>query len=188
MSISKDSFLSGFLIFVALLVVDRLIPPSVDPVIAMTLSKNKAQINSINQKRDIEKTKEYMIDVVDLSLKNRFNHPVLGVLGWGENFFADINTTFTVSEKGLYRFEVGSDDGYELKVDGRKLCSFKKGRPFKTKICRARLIKGQHKLLLNYFQGYGNAGLTLKVSDGPKGELIFWGEDSDTISYLPPEK
>lgn len=184
MKISKNSVLSALLLIVVVLIVNQLIPPSVDAVISLKLSKNKDQIKSIDQTRDITLTKEMMIDVVNLAEKNHFSHPVLGVLGWGENFFADIETTFMVKKEGRYRFEVGSDDGFELKIDDKRLCIFKGDRPFKKRICSVKLDAGKHRLHLSYFQGYGNAGLTLKYTDSPSNSLRFWGKASNFIEYV----
>lgn len=184
MILTKNHVLSALLIVVAFSIVNRLIPPSVDAVIAVTLSKNKDQIKSIDQDRNITTTKELMIDVVDLAEKNRFSHPVLGILGWGENFFADIKTNFEVKKSGRYRFEVGSDDGFELKIDEKSLCLFKGDRPFKKRVCNIQLEKGEHTLHLSYFQGYGNAGLTLKYADSPTSSLRFWGKSSNAILYI----
>lgn len=184
MKFSKNSVLSALLITIVVLIINQLIPPSVDAVIALTLSKNKVHIKDINQDRDITLTETLMIDVVDLAEKNHFSHPVLGILGWGEDFFADINTPFIVKKPGRYRFEVGSDDGFELKIDNKTLCIFKGDRPFKKRICSITLDEGKHVLLLSYFQGYGNAGLTLKVTDSPKNSLHFWGESVNFLEYV----
>ncbi len=184
MTLSKNAVFSAFLLATLALIVNQLIPPSVDEVIELTLSKNKTHIKSIHQKRIITETRVVMIDEVDLTEKNHFRHSVLGTLGWGEDFFADIETKFQVHESGRYRFEVGSDDGFELKIDNKITCQFKNDRPFKKNSCIVSLTEGAHVLRLSYFQGFGNAGLSLKYASSTTGKLYFWGEASTAISYL----
>lgn len=181
----KNTVFSVLLAFFAILVVRQITPPSVDAVLTLTLSKSAGQINQIDQPRNVAKRQTLLIDRVELHADNKFKHPTLGVLGWGEYFYADINTNFTVAKDADYRFEVGSDDGFQLAIDGRVICEHKHDRPFQLSTCRQSLKAGAHRLALQYFQGYGNAGLTLKAGRA-SGTLTFWGEPIKGINYQPP--
>ncbi|MDO3382902.1 PA14 domain-containing protein [Gilvimarinus algae] len=182
---TKNSLLSLLLIGFAVLVVIRLIPPSVDEILEMTLSKNAENITAITQARNITETRTLMIDKVELNHNNRFGHSVLGPLGWSEHFFADIETRFRVAEKARYRFMVGSDDGFRLSIDGKLLCQHVKDRPFRKQSCYQTLEEGEYQLSLSYFQGYGNAGLTLEAGRDSGDKPVFWGDAIAGIEYLP---
>jgi hypothetical protein len=180
----KNTVFSVLLAFFAALVIRQMLPPSVDAVLTLTLSKSAGPVSQIDQPRNIAKRQTLLIDRVELHADNQFKHPTLGVLGWGEYFYADINTNFTVAKDAEYRFEVGSDDGFQLAIDGRIICEHKLDRPFQLSTCNLPLKAGAHRLALQYFQGYGNAGLTLKAGRA-SGKLTFWGESIKGIHYQP---
>ena len=182
----KNTIFSALLLVFIALTINQLIPPSVDPVLKMVLSKSQGQINQIDQPRQISDSRTLLIDRVELNANNYFKHPELGVLGWSEYFYADITTSFTVAEPSRYRFEVGSDDGYQLEIDGDIICQYKRDRPFRRNTCMHRLNAGQHQLTLRYFQGYGNAGLTFKAAPDGVNKLKFWGEKIKGIDYQAP--
>ncbi|BFM19780.1 PA14 domain-containing protein [Gilvimarinus japonicus] len=184
----KNTVFSVALALLIALTVNKLIPPSVDPVLTMVLSKSNGQINRIDQARHISDTRTHLIDRVEFNADNHFKHPTLGILGWSEYFYADINTQFKVTKASRYRFEVGSDDGYQLEIDGNIICEHKRDRPFQRNTCMQPLNAGKHQLTLRYFQGYGNAGLTFKAAPEGVSKLRFWGEDIKGISYHPPTK
>lgn len=184
----KNIVFSCLLALAVVATVNKLIPPSVKPVLTLVLSKNAEQIRQIDQPRQITDTRHLLIDRVELNSNNRFKHPTLGVLSWSENFFADIDTQFTVAKKSRYRFEVGSDDGYQLEIDGKIICQFQRDRPFQRNTCSHQLSAGQHRLVLRYFQGYGNAGLTLKAAPEGVNKLKFWGTKINGVRYLKPSQ
>ncbi|UTF61494.1 PA14 domain-containing protein [Gilvimarinus sp. DA14] len=181
---SKNTIFSLLLFICALLIIVRVIPPSVDENLALVLSKSRSNITNINHSRNISDTRTVMIDKVELNQDNRFKHPVLGVLGWTEDFYADIESRFRVTEKGRYRFMVGSDDGFSLKIDNKRLCQYPKDRPFSKQSCYRLLDVGEHTLTLSYFQGFGNSGLTLEAGLANGAKPKFWGEDISGIEYI----
>ncbi|WP_049723660.1 PA14 domain-containing protein [Gilvimarinus polysaccharolyticus] len=184
----KNTIFSCILMALIILTVNKLIPPSVEPILALTLSKSADKIDQIDQPRKISDTRTRLIDRVELNAGNRFKHPVLGVLGWSEYFYADINSQFEVAKTSRYRFEVGSDDGFQLEIDGKIICEYKRDRPFQHNTCMRRLTDGRHQLTLRYFQGYGNAGLTLKAAPDGESKLKFWGEQIKGITYQAPQQ
>ena len=186
-AINKNTVVSAALLLCIALIVLRLIPPSVDPVLKLVLYKNTSNITRLDQARTISEIKTIYIDRLELNQNNAFSHPKLGLLAWGENFFADITTEFTVKNAGNYRFVVGSDDGFALSLDNNKLCSFDRDRPFNRQTCYATLSEGKHTLQLTYFQGFGNAGLTWQYGPADNSKLKFWGQEQAGIRFLPVE-
>jgi len=180
-AINQNSIFSVLLVLLFSLVISHITPPSLDENMELILSKSRAHITTIDQTRSISTVRNIMIDEVNLHEKSRFYHPKLGILGWSNDFFADIQSSFTVSKAGTYRFVVGSDDGFALEIDGKRLCSFASDRAYSRQNCSARLTEGDHQLKLSYFQGYGNAGLTLQYLTEQKGKLRYWGENSKEL-------
>ncbi len=181
---NKNTVFSLLLAGCALIIIVRVIPPSVDENLTLTLSKNRVNITGIDQPRNISESRTVRIDKVDLHHDNRFKHSVLGMLGWTEDFYADIETRFKVTETARYRFMVGSDDGFSLSIDGKRLCQYPKDRPFSKQSCYRELSAGQHTLTLSYFQGFGNSGLTLEAGRANGDKPKFWGEKIAGIDYL----
>ncbi|WP_045860620.1 PA14 domain-containing protein [Teredinibacter purpureus] len=179
--LNSNTIFSVILALFFVVIINRIIPISVDPVMELVLSKNRTHITTIDQTRSISTVKRIMIDEVNLYDKNRFFHPALGKLGWDNDFWADITTPFTVKQDGLYLFLVGSDDGFSLTINDKPLCSFKGDRGYSKQTCRATLAKGSHLLKLSYFQGYGNAGLTLEFQGPDKKRPRFWGNDTKLL-------
>lgn len=184
---NRNTVFSAVLLITLAAIIYRLLPPWVEPNFLLRLSKNEVAIEQIHQPRQISATRQVMIDRIELNKGNRFGHPKLGPLGWSENFFADLESRFTVTETGRYRFLVGSDDGFRLSIDGKLLCQFPGDRPFRKQSCYQTLTEGEHTLELHYFQGYGNSGLTLEVARDGEKTPRFWGEKVKGIAYIRPE-
>ncbi|MBU2885648.1 serine protease [Gilvimarinus agarilyticus] len=184
--INRNTIFSVLIAATVSVIIYRLIPPSVEPNFTLTLSKSRNNIVKINQPRTISESREMVIDRIELNERSRFQHPKLGPLGWSENFFADIESRFKVTESGRYRFLTGSDDGFRLAIDGNVLCQFPGDRPYRKQACYQTLEVGEHLLELNYFQGYGNAGLTLEVTKSDVKSPQFWGEKIEGIEYIQP--
>ena len=81
-----------------------------------------------------------------------------------------------------YAFLVISDDGFELRIDDKKVSGFESDRaPDSTRAARF-LRKGGHTLKLKYFQGGG--GMTLRASyTAPSGKAYLIGQSSDAIRF-----
>src|SRR5690606_3902858 len=123
-TLNKNTLVSIFLGLIVIAIIWVMTPPYVKPIIAITLSKSNVPITDIYQIRDVGETRVHKFDKINLLHSNRFSHPRLGPLGWMDNFYADIDMEFTVTNAGRYRFVVGSDDGFSLKVNGKELCRF----------------------------------------------------------------
>lgn len=181
--LSKNSIFSIALALVTLLIIYRVTPVSVDPVVKLVISKNRASISNIHQQRDIEVTREVWVDKLDLETKSRFAHPKLGnVATYTDDFFVDVNHKITVKAADTYRFMVGSDDGFSLSVDGKLICEHLSDRPFSVQPCTIHLSEGEHQVHVSYFQGYGNSGFTVEYARADEKPRWF-GEDSSSVKF-----
>ena len=179
----KNIAFSILLVVVIGFIVDRIIPPSVDPIFSMVVSKNRTGISDIHQVRDIEIRKTVMIDRINLADKSRFRHEKLGDLGYSNDFFVDFDAPFTVKIAGEYQFFLASDDGFVFSIDNKKLCEWTRDRPITTDTCRVSLGQGEHHFKLSYFQGYGNAGLIMSYGSTSSDTQYLAGENSKYISF-----
>lgn len=176
----------GFLALMVLflgMAVHKSTPPMVDKVFELKISKNKSPISSIFQERDISQTKSVWVDKLMLKDGARLVHPKLGLIGFSDSYFIDVEAEFKVKEAGVYYFIPGSDDGFALEVDGKQLCAFEKDRPYSTQRCRVQLDEGTHAFKLSYFQGGGHSGLTLAYQFKGDRKRRWVGENSRYISF-----
>ncbi|GGY85737.1 hypothetical protein GCM10011613_33330 [Cellvibrio zantedeschiae] len=180
---NRNIVFSVMLAIIAVAIIYRITPPYVSGVFDLVISKNRITITDIHQPRDIEMTKTVKVDRIDLADKSRFRHPKLGDIGYAGDFWVDINAPFTVKKAGDYVFYLGSDDGFIFSIDGQQLCEWTHDRPLTVNACQIRLMEGEHKFKLVYFQGYGNAGLTMGYSYGNNGVQYIAGENSRYISF-----
>lgn len=185
---NKNTLFSAVLLIVVVAILMKITPAHVDNVFTLVVSKNRSSILDIHQTRDIETSKTYRIDRIDLAEKSRFRHKELGDLGFGNDYFADIEAPFTVHIAGDYVFYIGSDDGFAFEVDGRQVCEWthtkdQHDRPFATDSCQIRLKEGEHRFKLSYYQGYGNAGLVMSYSNTSNSSQYLAGQNSKFISF-----
>lgn len=181
--INKNIALSVILGIVAVLIIGKITPVYVDPVIKLVISKNRVHIANIKQERDIEFTREVMIDEINLVDKSRFRHPRLGEIGYADQFFVDIEKEFTVKKSGQYQFNIGSDDGFTASIDDQFLCEFTGDRPLVIDSCPVNLTAGKHKFKLSYFQGFGNAGLSVEYIKTGSDKAYFFGDSSKFMDF-----
>ena len=183
MLFNKDSILSALLALVVVLILVRITPVSVDPVVKLVISKNRTSITNIYQARDIESSREVMVDRLELLEKSRFRHPKLGnIATYSEDFFVDVNHNITVKQADTYRFLMGSDDGFSLRIDGKLICEHLGDRPYSVQVCMVHLSEGQHQVSMSYFQGFGNSGFTAQYARGDEKPRWF-GEDSRSVKF-----
>ena len=180
---NKNSIFSIALALVTLLIIYRVIPVTVDPVVKLVINKNRASISNIYQQRDIEFTREVWVDVLDLEHKSRFAHPTLGnVATYTDDFFVDVDHKITIKHADIYRFMIGSDDGFSLSIDGKLVCEHLGDRPFSVQPCSIHLSEGEHQVHVSYFQGYGNSGFTVEYARGDEKPRWF-GDDSSSVKF-----
>lgn len=181
--LNKNTVFSVLLAIIVVAIINRIVPPFVSPIFNVVISKNRVAITDIHQPRDIEMAKTVKVDRINLADKSRFRHPKLGDIGYSGDFFVDIDAPFVVKKAGDYVFYVGSDDGFVFSVDGKQLCEWTHDRPLTVDPCRVNLSAGEHKFKLVYFQGYGNAGLTMSYANAADGRQYLAGDNSKYISF-----
>lgn len=181
--LNKNSIFTALIIVVAILILVRIAPVTVDPVVKLVISKNRVSIGNIYQPRDIEFTREVMVDRLNLLEKSRFSHPKLGnIATYSDDFFVDVNHTITVKQADTYRFLMGSDDGFSLRIDGKLICEHLSDRPYSVQVCMTHLSEGQHQVSMSYFQGFGNSGFTVQYARGDEKPNWF-GDDSKSVKF-----
>ncbi len=181
--LNKNSIFTALIIVVAVLILVRIAPVTVDPVVKLVISKNRVSIGNIYQPRDIEFTREVMVDRLNLLEKSRFSHPKLGnIATYSDDFFVDVNHTITVKQADTYRFLMGSDDGFSLRIDGKLICEHLSDRPYSVQVCMTHLSEGQHQVSMSYFQGFGNSGFTVQYARGDEKPNWF-GDDSKSVKF-----
>ena len=176
----------GFMAFLVLFIVVAIYkstPAMVDKNFELQIYKNRTPITNLFQERDIINTKNVWIDKIMLKDGARLMHPKLGVIGFGDSFFIDVESSFTVKKAGTYYFIPGSDDGFSLDVDGVRLCAFEGDHPYSTQRCEINLSQGTHNFKLTYFQGGGFAGLTLAYQFKEDRKERWFGENSQYLRF-----
>lgn len=176
-----------FLVVVAvffLAIIWKSIPPlSLSKTIKMTISKQKGSIQSIDEPRNPDFKMDYMIDLISFDNANELIHERLGKLGYSNDFFMDLETEFEVKIGGDYVFTTYSDDGFRLFIDGAKVSEFLGSRPFDKTEGTVNLTKGRHRMLLNYYQGYGLLGLKAMYRLKSETKDYIMGASSKYISF-----
>lgn len=181
--LNKNSIFTALIALIVVIVLVRITPVTVDPVVKLVISKNRVSIGNIYQQRDIEFTREVMIDKLNLLDKGRFSHPKLGnVATYSDDFFIDVDHKITVKQADNYRFLIGSDDGFSLTIDNKMICEHPGDRPFTIQPCLIFLNEGEHQVHITYFQGFGNSGFTVEYARGDEKPRWF-GEDSKTVKF-----
>ena len=181
--LNKNSIFTALIALTVIIILVRITPVSVDPVVKVVISKNRVGINNIYQQRDIEFTREVMIDKINLLDKSRFSHPKLGnIATYSDDFFVDVDHKITVKQADTYRFLMGSDDGFSLSIDGKLVCEHLGDRPYTVQPCLIFLSEGDHQVHISYFQGFGNSGFTVEYARGDEKPRYF-GEDSKSVKF-----
>lgn len=181
LTLNKNTIVSLLLLSVIAIIIYRITPVYVSSNIEVIISKNRVDIRNINQVRDISNSFKVKLDKLNLYHKGKFGHSKLGnIAKTNDDFFLDLDQVFTISQEGTYQFLVGSDDGFSLTIDGKKICEHPGDRPYSIQGCNIFLTKGKHRLQTTYFQGFGNSGFSLQYQT-PNGKTYWFGEDSNNL-------
>jgi hypothetical protein len=112
-----------------------------------------------------------------------FDEGFPGVTERFEWFAIDYKGRFWISEPGTYRFELESDDGSILHIDGKRVIGNDGVHPVEEKRGRVRLKAGAHTIRVSYFQGPRfHVALILRVA-GPKDRKL---RVFNTHEFAPP--
>jgi hypothetical protein len=181
--LNKNSIFTALIALTVIIILVRITPVTVDPVVKLVISKNRVSIGNIHQQRDIEFTREVMVDQLNLLDKSRFSHPKLGnIATYSDDFFVDVDHKITVKQADTYRFLMGSDDGFSLSIDGKVICEHLGDRPYTVQPCLIFLNEGEHQVHISYFQGFGNSGFTVEYARADEKQRWF-GEDSNSVKF-----
>jgi hypothetical protein len=105
-----------------------------------------------------------------------------GVTGRVEWFGIDYSGRFWIDKPGLYRFELTSDDGSRLYIDGRVIVNNDGIHAPETKVAAVPLDGGVHRIRVSYFQGLRDcATLVLRVARPGQEWRVF-----STDEFKPP--
>lgn len=156
--------------------------------VTVTISQNDGGLSTLTSKKKIISTQQIDVDKLVFPEGSMLEHSQYGKLGFVQDFFIDAQTVMVVRQTATYRFEIRSDDGFSLNIDGRRVCAFPGNRPMNTTTCNHRLSAGKHLLKLAYFQGGGPMGLEAhyRVSDETEGHFI--GEKSENTMFAKAGK
>jgi PA14 domain len=107
-----------------------------------------------------------------------------------DHFSARWTKSATVSEAGTYKFTVTSDDGVRLDVDGQRVLDKWIGQSRTTYTVTRQLAQGAHQIVLEYFEGSGDAVAKLeyeRTADPPPPVEPFTAEyfDNTELSGAP---
>lgn len=177
-----DWVLSALLTLLAGVMLMQMRLPTVTPVLSLRFAQNAVPIKELDQARTITSTGVRQVDVLDLARDGALSHPVLGTLGPREHFFVDLDVRVVATRTARYRFEVRSDDGFALEIDGRRICAYTGDRALTTQICGVLLTAGSHHLALRYFQGVGPAGLAVRWAVGEE-EWRWLGAEGPALQF-----
>jgi hypothetical protein len=111
-----------------------------------------------------------------------FNQGFPGVTKRFEGFAIDYTGRFWIEIPGEYRFELTSDDGSKLYIDGALVIDNDGAHPPQTKSGSVRLAAGVHSIRVSYFQGIRFlVALVLKVAREGEEPRVF-----STDEFRPP--
>jgi PA14 domain len=181
-SINKNTIVSLLLLSVIAIIVYRITPVYVEQNLKVVVSKNRVSISNINQVRDITNTRIVNLDKLNLFNNGKFGHAKLGnIAKASDDFFIDVDQMFSIHKTGNYQFLIGSDDGFSLTIDGKKVCEHLQDRPYSVQSCNVFLNSGKHRFQVSYFQGFGQSGFSVQYQTND-GKVYWFGEDSPDLT------
>jgi hypothetical protein len=115
-----------------------------------------------------------------------------GVTERYEWFAIDYSGRFWIEKPGLYRFELTSDDGSRLYIDGRLVVNNDGVHPPETRMTALLLEGGIHRIRVSYFQGpRDQVALVLRVAGKGEEWRVFSTDEfkppSDPATWVYPE-
>jgi PA14 domain-containing protein len=85
-----------------------------------------------------------------------------------------VRWTRTVAFAGrTYRFNIASDDGVRLLIDGQERFSSWQTRPFTTNTLDLEMSAGNHKIELDFFENFGSASVKLSWTPAPCTAVVL---------------
>lgn len=184
----KPLFLLIASIFSFCFLVIKIQPVSVDANIRITIQEQQGNILSISDARRPLRTFTYKIDSIDFPQSETLTHKKLGPLAVRKNFFMEAVTEVTVAKEGLYEFEIWSDDGFRLSLNGFLIAEHKNDRAYRPTTAEFFMPRGKHQLKLEYFQGVAKLGLVASYRYLESKRKHKIGEHSEYLLFSIPER
>jgi cytochrome c553/mono/diheme cytochrome c family protein len=88
----------------------------------------------------------------------------LSVAGRPNNYGLRFTSNLQIAKEGEYQFSLGSDDGSRLIIDGETVADCDGIHPHQTVEGRKTLTAGFHEVVVEYFQGGGEASLEVEIA------------------------
>lgn len=180
---ARDWALSAILFALAFVLAWLMWPPRVTPVLSLELIANAVPIQRLDQPRSPRARKRVFVDRLELAHEALLAHPTLGAIGYDAPFFVELETAFQIEGGGDYRFIVSSVDGFDLVIDGQRVCGHAGRRPATTQTCPVRLGRGRHVLRLRHFQGGDEGGLSVRYQRQGERNVHWLGQDSRHVRF-----
>lgn len=156
--------------------------------VALTLKQNDGGLVTLESPKKINLTQELFVRKLDFPEGRMLENAQYGKLGFSQNFFIDAVTIMRVKTAGEYQFDVRTDDGFRLQIDGAAVCAHIGNRPMQTTHCTHRLSAGEHRFSLEYFQGGGPLGLQVHYRRSGDAKAHFIGENTKDITFERAEQ
>lgn len=180
---NKKSILLLFVVLLGGVLFFKIKKSEISPTLNVKISQNKENIYTLNDKKKSTNTKSIQIEKLYFTNSGGLYHETYGTLPFKKNFFLEINSEIAIKKSGKYIFNIYSDDGFELKIDNQKICSFQKSRPLKKTSCITSLKEGSSKIYIKYFQGYGNLGLKGFYKKIDESKFHYIGRNSKFLQF-----
>lgn len=179
----KEKVLLYVLIIIGIWILYKSLYVPMDKHIQISLCQSKDALKHLAKPNSCLKDGSVSIDTLHFPPSHTLEHARLGKLGYKKNFFLEANSSFTIDTPTEYTFEISSDDGFALYIDGQIICKYTRPRSFKTSVCTIKLIEGNHTLGLSYFQTSGQTGLEGIYGLSESQERYYIGEDGAGVHF-----
>jgi len=124
---------------------------------------------------------DYQASVINIHDSDNVTHPRLGVRspfgvvtqghatkGSVDNIAMVAGATVKIPTTGWYTFNVNSDDGFELSIDGNLVHEANWGKGADDQFGQAYLTAGNHNIRLLYWEGGGGSSVQVSAAQGKK--------------------
>lgn len=179
----------GLLLFVAVLALFcfiKMLPPgrpAFDSNIKYRLTQYRSKLGYLDQKVSGGESRMFYTDTLNFPDGWQLIHRRLGEMRAWKNFKLNVEARMEVLIPGEYKFMIGSDDGFRLKIGDKTVCEFLSNRGFAWNTGKIHLSKGEHKLRLIYYQGFGKLGLIGRYQRiGGRTRLL--GENGRSLRFI----
>ena len=160
-----------------------IISHSAKKIIKTTIIQSATPLHHLDDPIKIRKKEILWIDKLYFPKGNELRHPTYGYLGYRQNFLILFDSDFVLEKDKRVKFTIYSDDGFRLKIDGKRVMEYTSDRPFRKSEASIILPAGKHHLFIKYFQGYGQLGIVGYYQVGSaKPHLI--GKSSEELRFV----